>query len=70
MTDSYTNSKNKLVVITDMAYPHLRSALAKAEREVTGTTPEWRHREIAAMKADLERREEEHARAQQENGDA
>lgn len=69
----YTNSKGQQVAIADMATPHLRSAHAKAEREL-GTilddaAHEARKLEIEAMRVDLERRDAEYQAAQEAEAD-
>lgn len=58
MTAFYNNSKGQDVVIADMAFPHLSSALAKLVREQTDGL---RQAEIDAMRAELDRREAERA---------
>ncbi|WP_292223813.1 hypothetical protein [Brevundimonas sp.] len=59
----YVNSKGQDVVIADMAYPHLASALAKLVREQRDGL---RQTEIDAMTAELERRDEAYAAEQAE----
>ena len=54
----YNNSKGQDVLIADMAYPHLSSALAKLVREQTDGL---RQGEIDAMLAELDRRDAEAA---------
>lgn len=55
----YTSSKGQQLVIGDMAYPYLKSALAKLERE----QPE-RADEITAMREEVARRDEAFAKEQ------
>lgn len=50
---TYTSSKGQQLAIDGMAYPYLKSALAKLERE----QPE-RADEIAAMREEVARRDE------------
>jgi hypothetical protein len=57
---TYTRSDGSEAVIGEMKYPHLRSALAKLERE----QPE-RVREIKAMRAEVAARDEVFAREQE-----
>lgn len=64
----YTDSRGGQKVIADMAYPYLKSALAKAEREMTAMTPQWRIKEIANMRADLEERDRIYAEQQAAEG--
>lgn len=76
---SYTDSKGKSVVISDMAGPHLMSAWKKAvateERRhhtafINGTTYEnaEREAEIDALAAEIAKRDETYA-AEQDNAD-
>jgi hypothetical protein len=60
MTTHYTNSKGKPVAIADMFYPHLANAHAKLLREEPHRTDE-----IAAMGAELARRDAEQAEQQE-----
>lgn len=52
----YTSKDGRKTLITDMATPHMRNAIRKAERDprfIEGLNPT-----IAAMKAELAQREE------------
>lgn len=71
MTTTYTNSKGQKVEIASMHYAHLVSAHAKAEREYDAEEDESGERaaEIAAMKADIERRDAEYALQEEGEGD-
>lgn len=76
MTTTYTDSKGNAVEIASMAFPHLKSALAKAIR-----TEERRHEgdpnyenpdreaEIAAMTAEVAKRDAAYAAEQEAAGD-
>jgi hypothetical protein len=71
---TYTNSKGEAVEIASMAYPHLKSAHAKAvkvedlAREVRPDhRDDQRQAEIDAMAAEIARRDEAYA-AEQEAG--
>lgn len=71
MTTTYTKSNGQLIQIADMPFPYLQNALNKAERdevekkaiaEAMGDeyeTTSGRAEEIAAMRADLERKEQD-----------
>lgn len=71
MTGAYTNSKGEPVEIATMAYPHLKSAHAKAvkvEALACEVDPdhrdEQREGEIEAMAAEIERRDAAYAAEQ------
>jgi hypothetical protein len=59
MTEAvYTRSNGAAVKVSDMAFPHLKSAFAKLQRE-------WPdHPELAGMGAEIERRDAEYAAAE------
>lgn len=63
MTTTYTTSRGEQIEIATMHTAHLISAHAKAEREYDPEADEGgeRQAEIAAMKADIERRDLERA---------
>lgn len=72
---TYTASNGDSLVIADMVYNHLKSALAKAirtEERMHENDPDYRNdareAEIAAMAADLARRDAEYAAQQEAEG--
>lgn len=75
MTTTYTNSAGEPVEIATMAYPRLKSALAKAirtEERRHESDPNYRNdareAEIAAMTAELAKRDAAYAAEQADGG--
>lgn len=79
MTDRYTDSKGRRVLIAGMAYPHLKSAHDKAVRteaelrdialsEGTAHSDPEREAEIEAMRVELEKRDADYAAQKEAEG--